>query len=191
MTIRPAEVSKESVEAVREHLSEIAARPEFPERALTGSAPWAVSLSAAHEVYSAGVDELAAGRGLASASPVAHGFLVMEGSNAIASVEQDTEGGGVSSTEGPFADATARAIERAEEDPRLADGEYELRALRVPGLYLMAVWLKDLNGDGDVVIPLDPAPAPLEAGRSYGLQELEPELASMSRERLSFEEGDE
>jgi hypothetical protein len=188
MTIRPVEVSQESVDAVREHLEAVAGRPEFPERALTESATRGVSLSAAHDVYSAGVDQLAAGRGLASATPVARAFLVMDGPNAVASVEQDTEGGGVSSTEGPFAEATARAIERAEEDPRLADGDYELRVLRVPGLYLIAVWLKDLNGDGDVVIPLDPAPAPLEAGRSYRLDELEPELASMSRERLSFDD---
>lgn len=188
MTIKAVEMSQESVDAVREHLAAVAGRPEFPERALTESAPRGVSLSAAHDVYSAGVDELAAGGGLASATPVARGFLVMDGPNAVASVEQDTEGGGVSSTEGPFAEATAKAIERAEEDPRLADGDYQLRALRVPGLYLMAVWLKDQNGDGDVVIPLDPAPAPLEAGRSYHLHELEPELASMSRERLSFKD---
>jgi hypothetical protein len=189
MTIRPVEVSQESVEAVREHLSAVGARPEFPERALTESAPRGVSISAAHEVYSAGVDELAAGAGLANATPVARAFLVMDGSNAVASVEQDIEGGGVSSTEGPFTDATAKAIRRAEEDPQLADGDYELRALRVPGLYLMAVWLKDLDGDGDVVIPLEPAPAPLEASRSYRLHELERELASMSRERLSFEDA--
>jgi hypothetical protein len=188
MTIRPVETSQESVDAVREHLTAVAGRPEFPERALTESATRGVSLSAAHDVYSPGVDELAAGGGLASATPVARAFLVMDGPNAVASVEQNTEGGGVSSTEGPFAEATARAIERAEEDPRLADGDYELRTLRVPGLYLMAVWLKDLNGDGDVVIPLSPAPAPLVAGRSYGLDELEPELARMSRERLSFDD---
>jgi hypothetical protein len=188
MTIRPVEASQESVDAVREHLTAVAGRPEFPERALTESATRGVSLSAAHDVYSPGVDELAAGAGLASVTPVARAFLVMDGPNAVASVEQNTEGGGVSSTEGPFAEATARAIERAEEDPRLADGDYELRTLRVPGLYLMAVWLKDLNGDGDVVIPLDPAPAPLRAGRAYGLEELEPELARMSRERLSFDD---
>jgi hypothetical protein len=188
MTIRPAEPSQESLDAVREHLTDVAGRPEFPERGLTESAPRGVSLSAAHDVYSASVDRLAAGAGLASATPVARAFLVMDGPDAVASVEQDTEGGGVSSTEGPFAEATAKAIERADEDPRLADGDYELRTLRVPGLYLMAVWLKDLNGDGDVVIPLDPAPAPLEAARSYRLDELEPELARMSRERLSFDD---
>jgi len=186
MTIRSLKATQESVEAVQQHLAEVAVRPAFPDRALGRAEPTDVSLSAPHNVYSLGVDELAKGRGLADTTPVAQEFLVMEGPSAIASVEQDAGGGGVSSTEGPFVAATAHAIQQAEGDPELADGEYELRTLRVPGLYLMAVWLKDLNGDGDVVIPLDPAPAPLEAGRSYRLDELEPTLASMSRERLSF-----
>jgi hypothetical protein len=189
MTIRSLEATQESVDAVEEHLAEVAARPAFPERALGRAAPTDVWLSAPHGVYSLGVDELAKGRGLAETTQVAKEFLVMEGPSAIASVEQDPAGGSVSSTEGPFVAATAQAIRQAEEDPELADGDYELRALRVPGLYLMAVWLKDLEGDGDVVIPLEPAPAPLEAGRSYRLPELERELASMSRERLSFEDA--
>lgn len=188
MAIRSIDVSQDRVDAVTEHLAEVAARPEFTERALGASPPADMSLSAAHDVYSPRVDELAAGSGLSAAEPVAVGFLVMDGSKPIASVEQDTEEGWVSSTEGPFAEATARAIEQAEADPELANGDYELRELRVPGLYLMAVWLKDLSGDGDVVIPLDPAPAPLEAGRTYRLEELEPALQRMSRERLDFEE---
>ena len=56
MTIRPVETSQESVDAVREHLEAVAGRPEFPERALTESSTRSVSLSAAHDVYSAGVD---------------------------------------------------------------------------------------------------------------------------------------
>jgi hypothetical protein len=187
MTIRSLKVSKDSLEAVQQHLADVAVRSEFPERALGGAAPHERELSAAHDVYSPGVDELAKGRGLSDAKPVAKEFLVMEGPSAVASVEQEAAGGGVSSTEGPFVEATARAIESAEQDPELSDGEYELRTLRVPGLYLMAVWLKDLNGDGDVVIPLAPAPAPLEAGKSYRLHELEPTLERMSRQRLTFE----
>jgi hypothetical protein len=179
MAIRARDVSQENVDAVQQHLSE---------RALTRSAPADAALSAAHDVYSPRVDDLAAGRGLSAAERVAVAFLVMDGSRAVASVEHDTERGAVSSTEGPFSEATAEAIRRAEADPELADGDYELRELRVPGLYLMAVWLKDLSGDGDVVIPLEPAPAPLQAGRSYRLPQLEPELESMSRARLAFED---
>jgi hypothetical protein len=180
MAIRSLDVSADKVEAVQEHVAEVGARPEFSGRALGGSPPADRWLSVPHHVYSAGVDELAAGRGLSGTEPVAVRFLVMDGARAVASVERDAEGG-VSSTEGPFAEATARAIKQAEADPELAEGDFELRELRVPGLYLMAVWLKDLNGDGDVVIPLEPAPAPLEAGRLYRLPELASTLQSMSR----------
>ena len=189
MTIRPVETSQESVDAVREHLTAVAGRPEFPERALTESATRGVSLSAAHDVYSPGVDELAAGGGLASATPVARAFLVMDGPNAVASVEQNTEGGGVSSTEGPFAEATARAIAARRGGPaargrrlRAADAT---RARPLPHGRLA-------EGPERRRRRRDPAATPrrplLEAGRSYGLDEVEPELARMSRERLSFDD---
>ena len=46
-------------------------------------------------------------------------------------------------------------------------GNYEVRMLRVPALYVVALWLKDLDGDDDLIVPLVPAPAFLEAGRAY------------------------
>ena len=35
--------------------------------------------------------------------------------------------------------------------------------IRVPALYVMALWLKDLDGDADIVVPMAPAPPFLEA----------------------------
>jgi hypothetical protein len=187
MTIRSSRASQDSLQAVRDHLADVVDSPGRSNRALGGGGPQEVEVSAPHAVYSPGVDELAQGRGLSGAEPIATEYLVMDGDMAVATVEQHAGGGGVASTEGPFAEATAQAIRGAEHDPALSDGDYELRSLRVPSLYLMAVWLKDLSGDGDVVIPLAPAPAPLVAGRTYHLTDLEPLLADMSRERLSFD----
>ncbi len=59
---------------------------------------------------------------------------------------------------GPAA-GVARAIEVAEAAPATAAGNYELRLIRAPALYVTAVWLKDRSGKADdffVVVP--PAP---------------------------------
>ena len=118
----------------------------------------------------------------------------MEGDKAIASAEladQDTGSAGFQANEGPFVESTADAIDQAERDPELADGDYEVRVLRIPALYVMALWLKDERGGADVLIPLDPTPAPLEAGRKYAPAELSSTLAEAARARLAFYDEDE
>ena len=41
---------------------------------------------------------------------------------------------------------------------RIRDGKVEARVIRIPALYVMALWLKDLEGDKDVIVPMAPAP---------------------------------
>jgi hypothetical protein len=190
MTLRPAEPSPEVVETVRSHLSALAARPEFQRRGMALSEPARLELAVPHDVYSLGLDRLAAGASLQDAEPVGQRFLVVDGDTPVSSAEVTPEGEDFQANEGPFVAATLAAVERAEQDPELSDGRYELRLLRVPALYLMALWLKDEDGDGDRVIPLDPAPEPLEPGRHYRPDELIGELARMAEARMEFDEVD-
>jgi hypothetical protein len=188
MAIRAGDTPDGAVETVERHLSELAARPHFRGvRRLQTVDPTDVALSAPHAVYHLGLDQLSGGAGLDTAEPVADRFLVMGANETVASAEL-ARGGGFQATEGPYAEATAAAIRAAEASPELADGNYELRVLRIPGIYLMAVWLKDEDGDGDVVIPLEPAPQPLEAGRHYSPADLLAELETLAKRRLEFDD---
>jgi hypothetical protein len=190
MTLRVPEPTKESVEAVRTRLSELAGRMEFRHRALAQANPLNLALAAPHDVYFLSLTEVAEGASIDAARIVGRRFMVMEGDNAIASAEvAGTEDGShLQANEGPYVASTAATIARAEEDRELADGEYEVRMLRIPALYVMALWLKDEQGDKDVLIPLDPAPSPLEAGRRYPPEEMLDELAPLARERLPFDD---
>ena len=185
MTLRSAEFSSDTVENVRARLSELVGRDGFRNRALAQANPLAIGLAAAHDVYSLGLDQVARGDGIDVAERVAQRFLVMDGERAIASEEVvGSDESGFESNEGPFVAATAAAIDYAERDPQLADGAYELRVLRIPALYLMALWLKDENGRGDVLIPMSPAPPPLEPLRAYAPDELLAELREQAETRL-------
>jgi hypothetical protein len=188
MTLRPAEPSPEVVETVRSHLAALAERPEYQGRGVAQSEPSELELAVPHDVYTLGLDRLAAGVSIRDAEPVGQRFLVLDGDTPISSAEVTPEGGDFQANEGPYVAATAAAIEQAEQDPELSDGRYELRLLRIPALYLMALWLKDDEGDGDLVIPLDPAPEPLEPGRHYRPDELMEELARMAEARTRFDE---
>jgi hypothetical protein len=184
MALRSLALSDSALETIRVGVARLAARPEYRDRGL-GRAE-GLDVAAPHDVYTVGLDALAAGGGLEAAEPVGRRVLLMRGADPVATAElDDPEGpGGLSANEGPFAEATARAISRVESWPEVADGDYELRVLRLPALYLMALWLKDESGDRDLVVPLDPAPAGIEAGRGYDAGELLGELRERARSRL-------
>jgi hypothetical protein len=190
MTLRVPQPTEESVETVRSHLSALASRAAFSERALSRANPAAVALAAPHDVYFLGLGDVAEGKSLDAAKLVGRRFLVMEGDTPIASAElaEHDEGVAFQANEGPYVESTAAAIAQAEQDPDLAAGEYELRVLRIPALYLVAVWLKNEQGGSDVVIPLEPAPAPLEPWRKLTPAEFLSMLVEPARRRLQFDD---
>ena len=68
-------------------------------------------------------------------------------------------------THGPFTDATIKALTAAERLPKVAKADYELRLLKVPAVYLMALWLH--GKDGDILIPMGDPPAGLKKNKAY------------------------
>jgi hypothetical protein len=186
VTLRPAELSDSALETIREGVTRLAGRPEYRDRALGRAEADALDVAAPHDVYTLGLDALAEGKGLEAAEPVGTRVLIMRAEQPVATAElDDPEGdGGLSATEGPFTEATATAISQVESLPAVAAGDYELRMLRLPALFLMALWLKDEAGDDDLIVPLDPAPEGIEAGRTYAEDELLAELRERARSRL-------
>jgi hypothetical protein len=55
--------------------------------------------------------------------------------------------------------------------------------LRLPAVYLMALWLKDRSEDDDLLVPLAPTPPGVEPGRSYDESELFALLRDQARSR--------
>lgn len=187
MSLRVPDVSADSVLAVRDNLSELAGRAAYRHRALARVNPLDVALALPHDVYSLGLDELVRGATLDDAQLVGRRFLVMAGDDAVASAEIARDDG-FTATEGPFVTGTARAIAVAEQDPATADGDYEVRVLRVPALYLMALWLSGGGHQADLVIPMDPAPEPFSGGEKVRPDELLGRLAELARRRLEFDD---
>lgn len=187
MTLHSVEPEPGAIDTIRSHLVHLAARPQFQHRLLAHADPTAVALAAPHGVYTLGLDEIATGASLEAARRVGQRFLVLDGQAAVASAELTAEGN-VEANEGPFVAATAAAIEAAEASPQLAETRYEPRLLRIPGIYVVALWLWREGGD-DVVIPLDPAPRSLVPGRQYAPAEIMPALAQLARERLAIEDA--
>ena len=79
-------------------------------------------------------------------------YLVEEAGATVASAEVGVDAKGAVRgldhvNEGPFVKATAAAQKAASKLPQVRDGKVEARVIRIPALYVMALWLKDLEGD--------------------------------------------
>lgn len=128
-----------------------------------------------HPVYELGLEDLAANKGLEAARLVAWRYLLVANDEVrqAAEILASPAGGsrfGMLTT--GFAAAAESAFVLVEQLPELRQGTYEIRALRVPALYVIALWLKDMQGEQDRFIVLPPAFAPLHPLRAYTAAEL-------------------
>ncbi len=148
-------------------------------------------LVAPHPVHNLRLTDLEKPGRLRDAPLTAWRYLVEEGGATVASAEVGVDPTGAVRgfdhvNEGPFVQATAAAQKAAAKLPQVRDGRVEARILRIPALYVMALWLKDLDGDNDVVVPMAPAPRFLEANRPYTEREFLKALTGPARARAEF-----
>jgi hypothetical protein len=68
-------------------------------------------------------------------------------------------------THSPFTAATIEALTVAERMPKVAKADYELRLLKVPAVYLIALWLH--GGDADILVPMGDPPGGLKKNKAY------------------------
>jgi hypothetical protein len=122
------------------------------------------TLSEPHPVYNIGLDEVLKGRqaNLSAAQQTGWRYLVSQGGNTLAATEVDqprSRGEALFSniSEGGFAMGTSAAIVAAKQFDELKQGAYELRVLRIPALYVMALWLHSTGQD--LLIPISSGPA--------------------------------
>jgi hypothetical protein len=147
----------------------------------------ALSLSLPHPVFTAGLEPLAAGQSLTEASTLtAWRALLEEDKRVVAAVEvpvsSDTAAtSGASINRGPFVQSTIDGLRLAERDDRIAAARFDISLLRVAALRLVVLWLQGSEADGDVFIPLTPAPSPLTDDAAYDAAQFEREVQQMAK----------
>jgi len=175
---------------VREHLVRMSTLGRFRTKRLSAAAPASLSLAVPHRVYNLGLSDIKGANSVGKAKPSAWRYLVVEEGTVIAAAEAIQRTANAkplfsNTNEGPFVDSTAKAIEAAEHLPEVEAGNYEIAVLRVPALYLIALWLKGAGTKppDDIFIPLDPAPAGLTAGERLNARDFNAALVRLKAER--------
>jgi hypothetical protein len=190
MSITPSVPPPDAISNLESGLGQIRTAPGGQPAAFAGMLSsvdephWADGLP--HQAFNLGLDAITAGKGLEGAKPVGWRFLLGQPSQdpAVAAEVEGSLGQHNFSglNRGPFVAQTLKAMRLAENDPRVSDGDFEPRFLRVPALYVVALWLKERNSGNDLVIPLEPAPPNLAPGRIYTGLEFTHELETQARQ---------
>ena len=108
-------------------------------------------------------------------------YLLVQDHNAVAEAElsvrrRGARGAGakaldlVALTQGPFTGATVEALAAAKELPQVARADYELRLLKAPAVYFVALWLHGTKDD--ILIPMGDPPGGLQKNRPYSEGEI-------------------
>jgi hypothetical protein len=148
-------------DTVRSTAKQFAGSDHHSLKALRGAKADHVDVATPHQVFTMNADDLASGAGLEKARPVGWRHIVEEDGKPIASSETTLAQDGTTHVpshlnEGPYVNATAEAVAAAQALPQVAGTDYELRVLRIPALYFMALWLHSTAAD--LLVPLAPSP---------------------------------
>jgi hypothetical protein len=146
-----------------------------------------------HPVYIATLDDLAAGKLLGAAKKTSWRYLLVQGESAVG--EAELSAGRIKGkdlaflglTHGPFSAATVEALRTAEDLPEVARADYELRLLKVPAVYLMALWLHR-KGE-DILIPMGNPPGGLKENKPYSEAQVIAALRETALRTKEFQDG--
>jgi hypothetical protein len=165
----PLQVAKPPIaaqNAVRSMLGRVLATDGDHVSALRAASPDSVAISTPHRLAVLGLDRIHSGMSLRSATQKkGWRFLVHNGSKVVATANSSMSAGGKHGfahiTDGPFVAGAEQAIRRAESLPAVKAGRFEPIWLQVPAINVVALWLKDLDKNADLIMPVEPAPKEL------------------------------
>lgn len=139
-----------------------------------------------YAIYSIPLDDIVL-KGLDAAELIGWRYLIVSGQNVTQAAEIFTKRGGAPRLNA-LTTSHARQMEdvfaKAEALPQVAKADYEIRSLRVPALYVTALWLKDLQGNADLFLMVPHVFPPFDAQKVYDRLDFLADLKSAAVKRL-------
>lgn len=194
MALRLIQPPAQAAQQVSERLALQASSAGFRTRKLAAAQPASLAMAAPHPVFQLDLTAIGEPHATERARMSGWRWLITSAGQVVAaahaSADHPTAKAAFSHVnEGPQVRSAQQALALAEQWPEVRSGRFALGVLQVPALFVEALWLRDEDGKdgGDHFVPLQPAPAPLEAMRRYGAAEFERHLATMKAERGATE----
>jgi hypothetical protein len=193
----PLEVSTPAIaaeKAISTMLGRIVASDTDYLPALRSAGPSSLAISTPHRVAFLALNRIRPGMSLRSAvQKKGWRFFVHRGDKVVATVNSSTNSNGrhgfSNITVGPFVRGTRRAILCAESLEPVKKGRFEPLYLQVPGIHLVSLWLRNLERDADLIMPISPAPRGVRAYRAVPAADFVATIAGLaSQKRQEHEE---
>lgn len=194
MSIKMPEPPKESFQALVSSLQRVssAGGGAAAKLSLEGRRSVESSIFYPHKVYNLGLQDIASGRGIDAAHLVSWRYLINQGPGGTAAAEVNYDERKQSNqfsqlNQGAFAGATLEEIKKVVDNRKFQEGSYELRVLRVPALYVIALWLNDQRNHEDVLIPIPPTNEFLKPSEVYTPSQFIAILRKPAEQKLRFD----
>lgn len=163
-------------------------RPELLNEAMGGGAKQEATLSFPHEAYFMRLDDIVDGKSLDAAYSTGTRVLLSDAKNEVYSAAeigaQNKDLLLAQFDTGPFLQPMIEAITRfADSEFNGIYDELDMRLLRIPALYIMAVWLHSDKGPVNLLMPIGPTPPPLTQYRPYNGAAFLSQIRGIARER--------
>lgn len=193
MSIITANPPTDGAEALRAGVNSLIMSGDDARRELTPSVGSfaGVSIAAPHPVYHAGLDGVLEGSLVSSAQFSCWRYLLLDDDRILAAAEIQLGSGEVETaflgvSTGKSVRSTVRAIARAEKIDEVREKDYELRLLRIPSLYVVALWL---HSEEDLFVLIPPTPRRLVPYSVHSAEQLISALHGLASERRQFDDN--
>lgn len=184
MALQVPDPPEQGMGIIREALSSAINQPGLTASAIAESASAELTTAGPHQVYFVTLSDLAEGRLLSAAKLKGWRYLIFEQEQPVVAAELrtgETELSFSNVNRGPFVAGTVEGVTFAESLDVVHEEDFELRALEISAIYLVALWL---HGKQDLLIPLRPAPEQLEPLTVYREEEVIERLRAVAEKHL-------
>ena len=179
-------------DATRNALLSMAQQRQFKIPALAAAQPNQIDITSVHAVYNIGLEDIVRGVALADLPLTAWRYIVRSGTSGVAAAEShsDPHGGPQfdSVNSGPFVSGTLAAIDALSSDPAIVSGNWQASVIRIPALYILAIWAHDQIGGTDIIRVIAPAPPYLDPAKSYSWADFLAAVRAPAQVRLAFDD---
>ena len=150
-----------------------------------------ISESAPHKVYTISPEDMESASGLGAARQIGWRIFHLNEPETVVEGycdENDNQHEFGGYNQGPFVEGTREVLKLAGALDQTSRDDFEVAMIKLPWIYVMALWLKHQDAGQDIIIPFGPSNNALTSDRVYSQAEFMEALRTAQNARPDFDD---